>query len=259
MSATSSPRRFALLMRSVLRTFAPAVALVAVLAAGAAAQEYIVPNGPGPAIGLNLSGGVRAADSPAAFRDATKTWGMYRIAVMQAATGHPQDAKHTLWQIDQGPPCCPSEVTGVLVLLRRADLRSAADAPYSVWRGRGHTDVVGSAGRRDACATSSAARQPAASPRDRSCGAFEQRSCSCGCWPPLSRSCACRGAGRFAGGLPGRRPAPRRGGRFHRRARLGWHPADFAEVCRRLRDDRDAAGRGAVRNTGTRPSGDSGS
>ena len=112
MSATSSPRRFTL-MRSQLRIFALAVALTAVLAAGAAAQEYIATNGPGPAIGLNLSGGVRAQDSPAAFRDATKTWGMYQIAVMQAAAGHPQDAKHTLWQIDQGPPCCPSEVTGV--------------------------------------------------------------------------------------------------------------------------------------------------
>ncbi len=86
---------------------------VAVLAAGAAAQEYIATNGPGPALGLNLSGGVRAEDSPAAFRDAAKTWGMYRIAVIQAAAGHPQDAKHTLWQIDQQPPLCPAEVTGV--------------------------------------------------------------------------------------------------------------------------------------------------
>ena len=113
MSATLSHRRFVLLMCSSLRTFALAAALVTVLAAGASAQEYIATSGPGPAIGLNLSGGVRAADSAGAFRDAAKTWGMYRIAVMQAAAGNPQDAKHTLWQIDRGPPLCPAEVTGV--------------------------------------------------------------------------------------------------------------------------------------------------
>jgi hypothetical protein len=113
MSASSSYRCFVLFKRSGLRTFAPAVVLVTALAAGAPAQEYIATSGPGPAIGLNLSGGVRAADSAGAFRDAVKTWGMYRIAVMQAAAGNPQDAKHTLWQIDRGPPLCPAEVTGV--------------------------------------------------------------------------------------------------------------------------------------------------
>ncbi|MEN6449170.1 MAG: hypothetical protein ABFC96_01640 [Thermoguttaceae bacterium] len=113
MSATSSYRRFAPRNRSCFWHITLAVALVATLAASASAQEYIVPSGPGPALGLNLFGGVRSQDSPAAFRDAAKTWGMYQIAVMQAARGRSQDAKHTLWQIDQRPPSCPSEVTGV--------------------------------------------------------------------------------------------------------------------------------------------------
>ncbi|MEN6458896.1 MAG: hypothetical protein ABFC63_08190 [Thermoguttaceae bacterium] len=103
-----------------------AAALATAWATSAPAQEYIATDRPGPSLGMNLSGSIRAQQSAGTFRDAVQTWGLYRIAVSQAEAGGTQDAKRTLSQITQGPPLRPSEVTGVWFCCGRPMMFSTA-------------------------------------------------------------------------------------------------------------------------------------
>jgi hypothetical protein len=57
------------------------------------------------------SGAATAGDRITAEREAARSWGMHRIAVIQAADGDSQNAKHTLSQIGEMEPKNPAPVT----------------------------------------------------------------------------------------------------------------------------------------------------